>query len=179
MDNASNNRVCIEKLGRLLIEREFEIAFEPDQRRVMCHPHLVNLCTKHACEGFTAVDISEIEHSITTDTVKQCTSTEKPAPLDEHVSKQDYLEAIRSNPLEKARSLVRAIRASGLQRDAFKERIKVGNEQGWYKYPSGTNVPLVELLREVLMCWDMLLFMLNRLRILQPVRFSYLIPRIV
>ena len=78
-----------------------------------------------------------------------------------------------------AHSLVRAIHASGLQHDTFKERIKVGNEQGWYKYPLGTNVPLVELLQEVLMCWDTLLFMLNHLRILRPVHFSYLIPRIV
>lgn len=166
MDNASNNWVCIEKLGQLLVKWEFEIAFEPDQCRVMCHLHLINLCTKHACEGFMAVDISEIEHSITTDMVKRCTSTEKPVPLDEHVSKQDYLEVIHSNPLETACSLVHAIRASGLQRDTFKERIKVGNEQGWYKYPLGMNVPLVELLQEVLTCWEMLLFMLNRLRIL-------------
>ena len=173
MDNAENNKKCIEKLSELLMEQEFEIMFDPDQRRVMCHPHLVNLCSKHAYKSFMKVDVSEIERDITTNTVKRCSNTEKPVPVDEHISKQDYIQAICNNPLEKARSLVRAIRASGLWCDAFQERIRVGNQHGWHKYPPGTKVLLVELLREVQMHWDMLLFMLNRLRILRPVRFSY------
>ena len=173
MDNAENNKKCIEKLSELLMEREFEIMFGPDQHQVMCHLHLVNLCSKHACESFTKVDVSEIEHDITTNMVKWCSNTKKPAPVDEHISKQDYIQAICNNPLNKARSLVCAIRASGLRHDTFQERIRVGNEHGWHKYPLGTKVPLVELLREVQMCWDMLLFMLNHLRILRPVHFSY------
>ena len=173
MDNAENNKKCIEKLSELLMEQEFEIMFDPDQRRVMCHPHLVNLCSKHAYKSFMKVDVSEIERDITTNTVKRCSNTEKPVPVDEHISKQDYIQAICNNPLEKARSLVRAIRASGLWCDAFQERIRVGNQHGWHKYPPGTKVLLVELLREVQMHWDMLLFMLNHLRILRPVRFSY------
>ena len=172
MDNAKNNRTCIEKLGELLAEWEFEIVFDPDQRWVMCHPHLINLCTKHACEGFTNVNASEIEHNITTDTVKRHPNTEKYMPVNERVSKEDYIQMIHSKPLNKARSLVCAIHASGLQRNTFQERIKVGNEQGWYKYLPEMKVPLVEPLHEVVTHWDTLLFLLNCLRILRPVCLS-------
>ena len=61
MDNAENNKKCIEKLSELLMEQESEIMFDPDQCQVMCHLHLVNLCSKHACESFMKVDVSEIE----------------------------------------------------------------------------------------------------------------------
>ncbi|KIM56457.1 hypothetical protein SCLCIDRAFT_49656, partial [Scleroderma citrinum Foug A] len=168
MDNAENNRMCIEKLGELLAEREFEIVFNPDQCWVMCHLHLINLCTKHTCEGFTNVNASEIERNITTDTVKRHSNTEKYTPVNECVSKEDYIQAIHSKPLDKACSLVCAIHASGLRCDTFWERIKVGNEQGWYKYPLEMKVPLVKLLHEVVTRWDTLLFLLNRLRILRP-----------
>ena len=169
MDNAEHNRTCIEKLGELLVEWEFEIVFDLNQCWVMCHPHLINLCTKHTCEGFTNVDASKIKRNITTDTVKQHSNTEKYTPVDECVSKEDYIQVIQNNPLNKAHSLVRAICASGLQHDTFQEQIKVGNEQGWYKYPPGMKVLLVELLCEVVTCWDMLLFLLNHLRILRLV----------
>ena len=138
----------------------------------MCHPHLINLCTKHACKGFTNVNASKIERNITTDTVKQHPNTKKYMPVNEHISKEDYIQAIHSKPLDKVHSLVRAICASGLWHDTFQERIKVGNEQGWYKYPPEMKVPLVELLHEVVTRWDTLLFLLNRLRILRPVCLS-------
>jgi len=170
MDNAENNTKCVRKLGDLLAEREFDIAFDPDQRRIMCHPHLINLCAKHACEGFMKVNISKIERTITTPIVQQHATTT--TPVDEHVSKEAYIWAIQSNPLNTAHALVHAICASGLQREAFQEWIRVGNAQGWHKYPPATQVPLVELLREVLTCWDTIFFLLNRLRILCPVRYS-------
>ena len=172
MDNAENNRMCIEKLSELLAEQEFEIVFNPDQHQVICHPHLINLCTKHACKGFTDVNASEIEYNITTDTVKQHSNTEKYMLVDEHISKVDYIHVIHSKPLNKARSLVHAIRASGLWCNTFQERIKVGNEQGWYKYPPEMKVLLVELLHEVVTRWDTLLFLLNHLRILRLVCLS-------
>ncbi|KIM66087.1 hypothetical protein SCLCIDRAFT_111706, partial [Scleroderma citrinum Foug A] len=98
MDNAENNRTCIKKLGELLAEWEFEIVFDPNQRRVMCHPHLINLCTKHACEGFTSVDASEIEHNITTDTVKRHSNTEKYTPVNE--CWQEQLSHLKLLPTE-------------------------------------------------------------------------------
>ena len=116
----------------------------------MYHPHLINLCAKHACEGFTKINISKIEWMITTPIVQQHATTT--TPVDEHVSKEAYIWAIQSNPLDKACALVHAIRASGLQCEAFQEWIRVGNAQGWHKYPPATQVPLVELLREVLTC---------------------------
>jgi len=170
MDNAENNTKCVRKLGDLLAEQEFDIAFDPDQRHIMCHPHLINLCAKHTCEGFTKVDISEIKRTITTPIVQQHATTT--TPVDEHVSKEAYIRAIQSNPLDKAHALVRAIHASGLRREAFQERIRVGNAQGWHKYPPATQVPLVELLHEVLTRWDTIFFLLNRLRILCPVCYS-------
>ena len=74
----------------------------------MCHPHLINLCAKHACEGFTKVDVSEIKQMITTPIVQQHATTTM--PLDEHVSKEAYIQAIQSNPLDKAHALVHAVR---------------------------------------------------------------------
>ena len=123
---------------------------------------LLQACLQKLHEGRCLQDRADI----TTNTVKQCSNTKKPVPVDEHISKQDYIQAICNNPLNKARSLVHAIHASGLRRDVFQERKRVGNEHGWHKYPPGTKVRLVKLLREVQMHWDTLLFMLNHLRIL-------------
>ena len=74
----------------------------------MCHPHLINLCAKHACEGFMEVDVSEIKQTITTPIVQQHATTTM--SLDEHVSKEAYIRAIQSNPLDKAHALVHAVR---------------------------------------------------------------------
>ena len=171
MDNAENNITCIKKLGELLADREFDIEFDADQRRVMCHPHLVNLCAKHVNEAFTMIDASKIEEYITTDMVERYIVT--PTPVDERITKEDYIQAIRNNPLEKVRSLIRSIHSSGMQRDAFQERIKVGNSQGWHKYLAKTVIPAIELLHEVATCWDSCYLMVNCVRVLRLVCSSH------
>ena len=150
IDNAANNMKCIQKLSQLLAERDFE--FDPNQHCIPCHAHLVNLCAGHACEAFTVVDASEIGYHITTSMVAQHGDTK--TPVGEQVTKETYLQAVRNKPLDKAWHLICAIHASGLQWDTFHERVKQGNCQGWHKWPVDTKVPFVELLCEVVTCWD-------------------------
>ena len=104
MDNAENNVTCMKKLGKLLAVHKFDIEFDANQRCVMCHPHLVNLCAKHVNEAFTKINASKIEECITTDTVDQYIAT--PTPVNERVTKEEYIQAICNNPLEKVRALI-------------------------------------------------------------------------
>jgi hypothetical protein len=68
------------------------------------------------------------------------------------------------DPIGRARSLVRAIRASGKRRAAFAQCIADGNEKGWFI--SGTRtvrVPQVNLLTDVETRWESEIFFLRRI----------------
>lgn len=71
-----------------------------------------------------------------------------------------------------ARSVVGAIRGSGMRRDTFKDIIKNGNANKWFMDPEGSDVvelKELELLRDVRTRWDSVYQMLSRLRELRPV----------
>ncbi|KIM64084.1 hypothetical protein SCLCIDRAFT_23712 [Scleroderma citrinum Foug A] len=71
-----------------------------------------------------------------------------PTPVNECVTKEDYTQAICNNPLKK-------------------ERIKVGNSQGWHKYPAKTVILAMELLRKVATCWHSQYLMVNCVQVLR------------
>lgn len=159
MDNAGNNATCMEELSKLLEQRD--IAFDPLDRRVMCFPHIMNICVQHIADHFTNSIVAAQEVSRAWD-----------ATIDGLVmDKKTYLAAITRNPVALGRSAIKAIRVSGLRRDQFMEVVKTGNAKQWFKSPSNelVTVPEVELLRDVCTRWDSTYFMINRLRAMRPV----------
>ena len=77
-----------------------------------------------------------------------------------------------SNPIGLARGAVRAIRGSGLRRDAFDEVVKNGNAKGWFKAgdpPKTIKLKPIQLLRDMRVRWDSVYLMGHRLGVMRPV----------
>jgi hypothetical protein len=50
LDNASVNIVFMKELGKLLQDQN--IAFDPVDSRIMCFPHIINICSTHVIKSF-------------------------------------------------------------------------------------------------------------------------------
>ena len=120
-----------------------DIPFEAADSKIMCFAHVIDLSSGRV--------IRALADPIADD-------GEVPPPL--------------VDPITHARKVVRAIRGSGMRRDAFEEVIVNGNSKGWFKNGEGKTVQIrsLQLLRDVRTRWDSVYHMLNRLRELRPVR---------
>ena len=153
MDGASNNGTMLATLGDLLGERD--ICFDKDKNRITCFAHVVNLCSGRVIKDLPGaiVRYEEDDEKPSADTAAQ-------------------MHGGVRNPVKLARAVVRAIRASTARRDGFQKSIKEGNVNGWFVDANGDVQKLepLELLRDVRTRWDSVYKMLNRLRVLRPVR---------
>lgn len=59
LDNASNNKKMMEELSSMLALHEIE--FHPTDRRIMCFPHIINICTQHILHAFHNVDRGRLQ----------------------------------------------------------------------------------------------------------------------
>lgn len=158
LDNADNNITMMKHLElELLAERELPLEFQAQDRRIMCFPHVINICVQHVLNSFSDPDLEKVALAWVD------------AFDDGAVDKDLYIEAVKKNPLVLGRVIVRVIRASGLRRDEFSIAVKTGNLQAWFKTPAGETVvvPETQLLRDVRTRWDSTYFMVNRLRALR------------
>ncbi|KIK12635.1 hypothetical protein PISMIDRAFT_120519, partial [Pisolithus microcarpus 441] len=154
MDNAENNITMMTHLSQLLVPRELPLGFDAKDRRIMCYVHIMNICVQHVVEAFCSPDMLAEAWDDVFD--------------DDEVDKDEYLAAVQRDPVSLGRSVVRAIRASGLRRDEFKKLVATGNDQDWFKSPDGqpVQVPETQLLHDVRTRWDSTFYMINRLRTL-------------
>jgi len=90
----------MEELEILLRERG--ITIDSANNRIMCFPHIINICSTHVIKSFNT-DIDIVDDSDVSDT--------EPPPS--NPTKQTYDEAVKRNPIALCRSIVRAIHASG------------------------------------------------------------------
>jgi hypothetical protein len=155
MDNASNNIAAMRELEKLL--EECEIEFDPIDHHIPCFPHILNICVTHAVKNYTKADFTTVAE------------TWVGALDDTLVDKEKYLEALVRDPVSLSHDIVRIIHSSGQRRKGFRDTIINGNANQWYTSDL-TQVPLVELLRDVKTRWDSIYFMINRLRALRLVR---------
>ncbi|KAF8833496.1 hypothetical protein BDN67DRAFT_916852, partial [Paxillus ammoniavirescens] len=58
MDNASNNKTCMQELETLLHAHDVE--FDALDRLVMCFPHVMHICTTHVIKSFTDDELTAI-----------------------------------------------------------------------------------------------------------------------
>jgi hypothetical protein len=156
IDNASNNKTCMQELEIFLHAREVE--FEALDRQVMCFPHVMHICVTHVIEDFTDTDLITISEAWTD-------------AFPDNEARKAYAEAVGLDPIEMGCNIVQAIRVSGLCRDNFMDTVKTGNIKGWFKSPAGEaqQVPELELLRDVRTRWDSTYMMINHLCALHPV----------
>jgi hypothetical protein len=100
-------------------------------------------------------------------------------------SKQrEWAETIKRDPLRRARRVIRILRSSDDHRLGLSKLIEDGNKSGLFTtidpHTKGdrrvpAQVPNLQLLRDVKTRWDSVYLMLWRLRVLQPVRWLWLI----
>ena len=144
----------MQELKHLLERREIE--FDAQDRRIMCFPHIINICVKHILDKFSDMDSANLADAFVD------------AFPDDSVDRDMYLEALERNPIALGRQIVKAIRASSLRRDAFTRVVRAGTSTGLF------NVPDYQLLRDVNTRWDLVYYMINRLRVMRPVSFLFL-----
>jgi hypothetical protein len=82
------------------------------------------------------------------------------------------------SPIERTRSVVRAIRVSGMRRDAFESVNENGNQNGWFTqeqehFVQQVKLQKLELLRDVQTRWDSVYLMLQRLHVMCPVSLHF------
>jgi hypothetical protein len=159
LDNAEMNATFMRALGEIMRARE--IPFDPDDNRIMCFPHIINICTTHVFESFT-------DTALTDDQADFDAALPPMVPAE-----QTYEEACGRDPIALCRCTVWAIHASGLRRDHFHEIVSNGNTKGWFKSPEDPNetikVPEVQLIHDVRTRWDSIYKMIHRFCELRPV----------
>jgi hypothetical protein len=141
----------LSELGVLLAAQNID--FDPIDRRIMCFPHVINICCQHVISTFTNVELSESTEEFSADEVP------------DRPQLQTFEQAVSRDPIALGRNIVRTFRSSGQRRDSFMEAIRDGNAKGYFK------VKELQLLRDVKTRWDSVYLMLQRLRELQPVSY--------
>src|ERR1700710_314440 len=152
----------MQELRRLLGEREIE--FNARDRRLMCFPHIINICVKHVLDAFSGMDPADLADAFVDafavikpadladafvgtsaddrdgsgedsdrDSEDSDNDSEKCKKKLEKKFREKYLEAVENDPIALGRQIVKAIRASGLRRDAFTDIIKSHNSNNLFK----------------------------------------------
>lgn len=97
---------------------------------------------------------------------------------------ESWKRALRRKLIARLRALIRALRASGKRREAFRERIRSGNAESEFVDPEArelgeckvVKVPELTLLRDVDTRWDTVYYMITRARTLRPVTSWLSVP---
>ena len=136
------------------------IDFDPIDRRVMCFPHIVNICCQHLIANFTNIDLAE-------------TATEFVAALPPGLpDRKTFKEAVKRDPMALGRDIVCVLWNSGQRRDLFDDIIQDGNEKGWFEVgdpPVPVQLRPVQLLHDMITRWDTVYYMVRCLHEMRPV----------
>ena len=167
LDNASNNNTAMQKFTGLLKSHGITSDFDANDCRIMCLPHILNICSKHVVEKYMSADFLSVPSG---------------AWVDLHgaaINKSLYVNAVKKDPIKHGRDIVRAVRASSLHCQAYQTTIIHSNAMKVWFDEEGerTELPLLELLRDVKSCWDSIYFMINCLRVTQQVRALIIINK--
>jgi hypothetical protein len=148
----------MEELAKLLQSRDID--FDPLDRRIMCFPHIINICVQHVIANFTNIELAEAAAEFV---------SALPLGLPD---RQTFEEAVQRDPVALGRNIVRVLRNSGQQCDLFDDIVQDGNDKEWFQVgdpPVTVELPLVQLLRDIITRWDTVYYMVRRLREMRPV----------
>jgi hypothetical protein len=95
----------MEELAKLLQSRDID--FDPLDHRIMCFPHIINICVQHVIANFTNIELAEAAAEFV---------SALPLGLP---NRQTFEEAVQRDPVALGRNIVRVLRNSGQQRDLF------------------------------------------------------------
>jgi hypothetical protein len=158
------------------------ISFDPLDNRIACYPHIINICVSHIIQSLGQNNLADLEDDDDDnysdddgyDGEGDDDSIEGLEPK-EYIDDEDlvdWFDALKRNPVRRARLVVRTLRVSGQRRDEFENFIQKGNDCNLFHDDDNNPIKLrhLQLLRDVKNRWDSLYLMLQRLREMQPVR---------
>ncbi|KAG1727189.1 uncharacterized protein EDB91DRAFT_1061236 [Suillus paluster] len=143
----------MQELLRLLESRG--IHFHPVEQRILCFPHIINICVRHILNDYWKADFSGV--------------VDRWVVEGKTINKDTYVEAIQGKALDQVRLLICTIRASDKQCNSFRVIITTGNDEKWFQDDSGAiiQLPVVQLLHDEPTRWDSTYVMLNHLQTLR------------
>jgi hypothetical protein len=151
LDNAQVNKAFMVELAKLYEKRDLQL--DPDDARIMCFPHVINICVQHLLSKITSDDRIDSDTDSESESVRSIGDSNR-------------------DPVVVGRAIVNKIRSSGKRKSMFEECIRAGNKLGWFIVEGKvTQLPVKELLHDVKTRWDSTYEMLHRLRDLRPVCF--------
>ena len=150
----------MKKLLKLLAERG--IKFDHIDRRIMCLPHILNICSKHVMEEYADADFAAVSDAWVN-------------ALGNVVNKDKYIEALQHDLIVLGHDIVRIIRSSSLHHEGFGNTIVTGNQMSWFTNEEGEPIqlPILELLHDIKTRWDSIYYTINQLRTLRQVFYMY------
>jgi hypothetical protein len=203
LDSTKDNATAMKKLESLLNDRE--LPFNALSNRVQCLANIITICSSRVIAAFSpksptnaslltlpSTDEPGVADLLVMELWDDSDSEYDPDPdsdlgpngagdLCDLTSRESKWSAgLERNPLNRARSVIRALWASEPIKQRFSEAIEDGNERGWFpardKYgkliPGETaQVKNVPVLRDIKTRWDSVYLMLRRLRELRGVSF--------
>jgi len=163
------------------------IKFDAQDNRIPCYPHIINICVSHIVSSLTKVaDKSEVQSENSDDSSDENESDDD--GYDGEEDSQDeidfdmydmgkWLENLKRNPIQRARTVVRTVRSSGQRKEALSDIIKKGNTNRTFHDADGNEVLLkdLQLIRDVRHRWDSLYNMIVRLQHLRLVHSQYIL----
>ena len=160
LDYALNNGTFLHELAILLEARD--IVFDAIDHRIMCFTHVINTCCQHVIASFTNVALAESA---------KLSVGALPSSLPDQ---QTFEDAVKWDLVALGHNIVHILQSSGQRRDLFEDVIHDGNAKGWFLddnvFPKPYELPLVQLLCDMVVRWDTLYYMVRCLPELRPVR---------
>jgi hypothetical protein len=161
-------------LQALLVKRD--VTFHHLNNRIMCYPHIINICTAHIIAASTQVSKKYMESNgldgdddDDDDPSSPCSRTGP--QLDEEFiasqprERQTWLKSLRRDPVRLVADIVRHIRASDARKQVFADIVQLCTKDN----VESRSAPPLQLIQHVRTRWDSVYLMLQRFRVLRKV----------
>ena len=174
----------MKELQALLVSRDVE--FDHLKNRIMCYPHIINICTAHIIAASTKVskkfldDDDDDDNDNDNDNGDNGSSSDpcyRSGPeLDEAFiasqpsKRQAWLRSLRRDPIKRVADFVRYVRASDSRKQDFAGLVRHCTKDD----PELHKAPPLQLIRHVRTRWDSVYLMLQRFRVLRKVSLDVL-----
>ena len=151
LDYASSNTAFMQEFAILLQQCDFN--FNPVEHRIMCFLHIVNTCCHHLIDNLTDVGLT-----------KSAEVSVGLLPLGPP-EQQTFKDTVKWDPVALSHNIVHLLQSSGQRRDLFDDIIDDGNAKGWFldddNPPQVCQLPLVQLLHDMIVRWDTVYYMVR------------------
>ena len=166
-------------LQALLVKRD--IPFDHLNNRIMCYPHIINVCTAHIVAASTQVSRKYLDSNgldgdgDDDDGFDPSSLRDRIGPqLDEAFiasqvpERQVWLRSLSRDPVKLVADIVRYIHASDSRKQAFADLVALSNKLD----PESRDTLPLQLIQHVRTRWDSVYLMLQRFRVLRKVSFD-------